>query len=226
MHPSMTRVFEASRGLSPTDLAKKLNESPQNIVNWSNRGISKFGAMKASDAFGVSINWILNGEELSSQFIRVEAWDNNTPLDDDEVEIPFYKDFHLSCGAGNHGEALASETRKLRMSKLTLKSSGIEYRNACAMTAYGDSMSPTINDSDTIYVDKGRKTIKDGRIFAYCHDGFFRCKYLYNLPKGGVRIVSVNSAEYPEERLTADEMIEQNFKIEGWVFSYQPLLKW
>ena len=216
--------------------AKKTQKQVAEAVNMTQSNYSQLetgSALKSvflpaiANYLGVDALWLESGKESrAAQFIPVIPWDSNTPLDDDEVEIPFYKDFHLSCGSGNQGEALALETRKLRMSKITLKSSGIEYKNACAMTASGDSMSPIINDKDTIYVDTGRKNIKDGKIFAFCHGGLFKCKYLYNLPKGGVRIVSANSAEFPEERLTAQEVIEQDFIIEGWVFSYQPLLKW
>ncbi|MBC7752474.1 MAG: helix-turn-helix transcriptional regulator [Candidatus Saccharibacteria bacterium] len=176
---------------------------------------------------GVDALWLESGEESrAAQFIQVDAWDSNTPLDDDEVEIPFYKDFHLACGSGAIGEAMDSETRRLRMSKVSLKINGIETKNACAMTASGDSMTPIINDKDTIYVDRGRKKVKDGKIFALCHGGLFKVKYLYNLPNGGLRIVSANAGEFPEERLTAQEIIDQDFIIEGWVFSWQTMVSW
>ncbi|MEC8568415.1 MAG: transcriptional regulator, partial [Pseudomonadota bacterium] len=38
--------------------------------------------------------------------VPVEDWDSNTPLDDDEVEIPFFKDFSFACGGGSIGEAM------------------------------------------------------------------------------------------------------------------------
>ena len=87
-------------------------------------------------------------------------------------------------------------------------------------------MSPTIKDGDTIYVDLGRKTIKDGKIFAVCIGGLFYCKRLYNLPFGGVRIVSDNSDEFPEIQLTADQIKEQDFQITGWVWQISTLERW
>ena len=59
-HPTMARVFEQT-GLEPSALALKINASPQNITNWSKRGISKKGAMNVSQEFGLSLDWILTG---------------------------------------------------------------------------------------------------------------------------------------------------------------------
>lgn len=174
---------------------------------------------------GVDAYWLQTGVE-NSNFIPVETWDSETPLDDDEVEIPFFKDFSFACGSGSISEAMANETRKLRMAKSTLRNLTVEKNNAIAATASGDSMSPTIKDGDTIYVDLGRKTIKDGKIFAVCIGGLFYCKRLYNLPFGGVRIVSDNSDEFPEIQLTVDQIKEQDFQITGWVWQIATLERW
>lgn len=172
-----------------------------------------------------SENWLLTGNQ-TPEFRQVEPWDSNTPLDDDEIEIPFFKDFSFACGGGSIGEAIANETRKLRMSKATLRNLSITKENAVAATAIGDSMSPTIKDGDTIHVDLGRKNIKDGKIFAICFGGLFYCKRLYNLPLGGVRIVSDNSTEFPEIHLNAQEVVDQQLEIIGWIWQISSLESW
>lgn len=172
-----------------------------------------------------SENWLLTGNQ-TPDFVPVEPWDSETPIDDDEIEIPFFKDFSFACGGGSIGEAIANETRKLRMSKATLRNLSITKENAVAATAIGDSMSPTIKDGDTIHVDLGRKNIKDGKIFAICLGGLFYCKRLYNLPLGGVRIVSDNSTEFPEIHLNAQEVIDQQLEIIGWVWQISSLESW
>lgn len=172
-----------------------------------------------------SENWLLTGNQ-TPEFRQVEPWDSNTPLDDDEIEIPFFKDFSFACGGGSIGDAIANETRKLRMSKATLRNLSITKENAVAATAIGDSMSPTIKDGDTIHVDLGRKNIKDGKIFAICLGGLFYCKRLYNLPLGGVRIVSDNSTEFPEIHLNAQEVVDQQLEIIGWVWQISSLESW
>ena len=179
---------------------------------------------------GVSAYWLQTGNsdeaQNNSSFIPVEEWDSDTPVELDEVEIPYFKDFLLACGSGMIGEASVDEWRRLRMSKRTLKNMGVENANAVAMTASGDSMRPTITDKATVFVDIGRTRIKDGKVFAIEHGGLFKFKRLYALPMGGVRIVSDNADEYPEERLTAQEVQEQEFKVIGWAFSWQTMDNW
>ena len=72
-------------------------------------------------------------------------------------------------------------------------------------------MSPIINNGATVYVDTGRTQIVDGKIYAINHGGLFKFKFLYRMPKGGVRIVSANAEEYPEEILTAEDIMDQEF---------------
>lgn len=223
MHPSLERLLQKS-GLNQEDLAKRLDESSQTVSNWKRRGVSKSGAIKASAEFGVSVNWILKGDESGEdvEASRVNGWDLHTPLDDDEVEIPFYKDFLVSCGSGtNPPEIVGESTRKLRLSKATLQRYGVYERNAYALTAFGDSMSPVINHGATVYVDTGRIQIIDGKIYAINHGGLFKFKYLYRMPKGGVRIVSENKEEYPEEILTAEDIIDQEFCVIAYAFNVQ-----
>lgn len=221
-HASVVRLLEAS-GLTQEETAKAIDESPQTITNWKKRGVSKSGALKAAASFGVSANWILSGigEKHNNNVSKVTEWDENTPIDNDEVEIPFYKEVLVSCGSGSLVEIIGNETRKLRLSKSTLRQYGVESTNAYALTAFGDSMTPVINNGATVYVDVGRTSIVDGKIYAINHGGLFKFKYLYRMPKGGVRIVSANKDEYPEEILTAEDIMDQDFCVVAYAFNVQ-----
>lgn len=218
-------------GLKQADLVTRLNVSKGAVSKWVS-GLNTPNSTilpQLADALETTPSWLINGtQKLKNDvsIIPIEAWDSDTPLDIDEVEIPFFKDFSFACGSGSIGTAMANEKRKLRMSKLTLRNRAIEQRNAIATLASGDSMTPTIKDGDTIHIDLGRKNIKDGKIFALCHGGLFMAKRLYNLPMGGVRIVSDNSAEYPEIHLTAEEILEQQFEIVGWIWQISSLENW
>lgn len=221
-HPTVLRLLEAS-GMTQEETAKAIDEFPQTITNWKKRGVSKQGALKAAAIFGVAANWILTGEGNKSQgnVTKVVEWDSDTPVDNDEVEIPFYKEVLVSCGSGSLAEMVGNETRKLRLSKATLRQYGVEASNAYALTAFGNSMSPVINHGATVYVDVGRTNIVDGKIYAINHGGLFKFKYLYRMPKGGVRIVSENKDEYPEEILTAEDILEQEFCVVAYAFNVQ-----
>lgn len=223
MHDSFKRLLEASGGLTQEEIARRIDESPQTLTNWKSRGVSKSGSLKAAAVFNCSANWIWKGvDDTETQNVyRVTGWDNDTPLDTDEVEIPFHKDTLISCGAGSLSEILNNETRKLRLSYFTLRRYGVDPANALALTAHGNSMSQVINDGATVYVDLGRTTIVDGKIFAISHGGLFKFKYLYRMPKGGVRIVSENSDEYPDEILTYEQIIDQEFEVVAYAFNVQ-----
>lgn len=214
-------------GLQHKDLVAATGASKGTVTNWINGVNSPTNErlIKLAQALKTTSSWLLTGNS-TPEFTQIEPWDSNTPLNDDEVEIPFFKDFSFACGGGSIGEAIANETRKLRMSKATLRNLSITKENAVAATATGGSMSPTIKDGDTIHVDLGRKSIKDGKIFAICLGGLFYCKRLYNLPLGGVRIVSDNSAEFPEIQLSAQEIIDQQLEIIGWVWQISSLESW
>ena len=229
MQTTSDRINQRMRdlGLQHKDLVAATGASKGTVTNWINGANNPTGKrlVQLAQALKTTSSWLLTGNS-TPEFTQVEPWDSNTPLDDDEIEIPFFKDFSFACGGGSIGEAIANETRKLRMSKATLRNLSIMKENAVAATAIGDSMSPTIKDGDTIHVDLGRKNIKDGKIFAICIGGLFYCKRLYNLPLGGVRIVSDNSVEFPEIQLNAQEIIDQQLEVIGWVWQISSLESW
>ena len=229
MQTTSDRINQRMRdlGLQHKDLVAATGASKGIVTNWINGVNNPTGKrlVQLAQALKTTSSWLLTGNS-TPEFTQVEPWDSNTPLDDDEIEIPFFKDFSFACGGGSIGEAIANETRKLRMSKATLRNLSIMKENAVAATAIGDSMSPTIKDGDTIHVDLGRKNIKDGKIFAICIGGLFYCKRLYNLPLGGVRIVSDNSVEFPEIQLSAQEIIDQQLEVIGWVWQISSLESW
>ena len=229
MQTTSDRINQRMRdlGLQHKDLVAATGASKGTVTNWINGVNNPTGKrlVQLAQALKTTSSWLLTGNS-TPEFTQVEPWDSNTPLDDDEIEIPFFKDFSFACGGGSIGEAIANETRKLRMSKATLRNLSIMKENAVAATAIGDSMSPTIKDGDTIHVDLGRKNIKDGKIFAICIGGLFYCKRLYNLPLGGVRIASDNSVEFPEIQLSAQEIIDQQLEVIGWVWQISSLESW
>lgn len=214
-------------GLQHKDLVAATGASKGTVTNWINGVNNPTGnrLVQLAQALKTTSSWLLTGNS-TPEFTQVEPWDSNTPLDDDEVEIPFFKDFSFACGSGSINDFIVNEKRKLRMSKSTLRNLSITKDNAVAATASGDSMSPTIQDGDTIHIDLGRKDIKDGRIFVICLGGLNYAKRLYNLPFGGVRIVSDNSEEYPEINLTAEEKETQQFQIIGWVWQIARIERW
>lgn len=152
----------------------------------------------------------------------LEVWDDNTPLAEDEVELPFFKEVELSAGKGSE-VMLESSGRKLRFGKRTLQKKQINSEAAACVSVAGDSMEPVLPDGCTVAIDTHATQIQDGKMYAIDHAGQLRVKVLYRLPAGGLRVRSYNEAEYPEERYDA-KYVEENIRIIGKVFWYSVLL--
>lgn len=66
IHPSAQRLYDAAKALmeveGPSNVARLLGESPQNLTNWENRGVSSKGALKAEALIGCSAMWLATGQ--------------------------------------------------------------------------------------------------------------------------------------------------------------------
>ncbi|MCT8090693.1 helix-turn-helix transcriptional regulator [Acinetobacter sp. C_4_1] len=222
MHPSMSRLYDISGAKQPSELATILLESAQTISNWSKRGVSKAGAIKASALFNVSVNWILLGEDTSdsnTDVISHQVTTQSTANNAEYAEIPYFKEILVSCGSGTfNDENVQKIQEKVTCDIRVLKDYHVDPSHAVAFTAFGDSMSPTINDGSIVYVNLANKRILDGKIYAICYGNLFKFKALYNLPYGGVRIVSLNPVNDPEIILTGEQLEAESFEIIGHCF--------
>lgn len=154
--------------------------------------------------------------EANAELIgSMSAWDSKTPLGDDEVAIPLYKEVELAAGGGAT-EVIEVPGRLLRFAKSTLREAGVQEANAVCATIKGRSMERLIMDGATIGIDTGTKHIEDGEIYAFDQDGMLRVKYLYRLPGGSVRVRSENDDEFPDETLTTEQFA--SIRMLGWVF--------
>lgn len=73
-----------------------------------------------------------------------ELWDGDTPLRDDEVALPFYREVELAAGSGSTF-VQDNGGSKLRFSKSPLKKSRVEPQHAAYVTVSGDSMLPVMH---------------------------------------------------------------------------------
>ncbi|WP_165668855.1 XRE family transcriptional regulator [Metapseudomonas otitidis] len=177
-------------------------------------------------ALRVTPTWLATGEQDGEPVPRDGAplilepllpWDDSTPVDEDEVELPLYKEVEISAGNGRTAVRHVAG-RKLRFSYATLRASGVDPSSAICAPVKGNSMEPLIMDGSTIGVDRATTNVVDGEIYALEHDGMLRVKFLYRLPGGGLRLRSFNREEYPDEEYSVEEMQARNIQIIGWVF--------
>ncbi|WP_236236587.1 XRE family transcriptional regulator [Pseudomonas faucium] len=153
----------------------------------------------------------------SSEVAPISVWDDETPLDDDEVEIPFLREVELSAGSGRT-VIERSTSSKLRFGKRSLRAHNVQFDQAVCVVVSGNSMEPVLPDGSTVGVNIGQTQVIDGKMYAIKHDGQLRVKVLYRIPGGGVRLRSFNQSEHPDESYTAEEMAEKSIEIIGRVF--------
>lgn len=220
MDVKTARLYEAAeklKGVSgQSNLARLLNVSPQVVKNWETRGVSASGLVNAAKVIGVSVAWVETGEgEMAAikqpqsnalPLGKIDEWDNNTPLSEDDCEAPLYKEIKLSAGNGFADDIEDYNGYKLRFSRNTLRKHGISPENVVCVMADGDSMEPVFPSGATLGIDTGSKNIRDGQIYAINHGGLLRTKILHKLPDNKVRIRSYNQAEYPDEEASLDDL--------------------
>lgn len=240
MHESMKRLYEAARSLrganTPAEAARLLGESQQTLKNWESRGISKSGLLRAQEVIGCRAEWLRGGSEpmavpvtpkqAADQVLRpVLPWGDDTPLDDDEVELRFLKSWINRSGPGYAEDTIFDDGKRLRMGILSMRKAGVDP--ACCVVGInrGDSNAPLILDGAAVYVDLSKREIVEGEPYALYHDGEFRVKFLHKLPAGGLRLRSYNSSAYPDEDYPTGW--HEHIQIEGWVWTWSPpIRKW
>lgn len=230
------RDTRIERGLTQQQLADAVNVNQPVIGSIESRDseTSKH-ASKIAAALSVSLDWLLTGKgsksvsEVTEKKVVYEsglnAWDENTPLLDDEIELPFYSNVHIAAGYGSECTD-AESNRKLRFSKRSLRDANVNCEDAIVIKVTGDSMERLILDGATIAVDtsKAREPIKDNRIYALESDGDLRCKYIQRVPGGKIKLISENPM-YADELYEMDEF-SKLYRIIGWVFWWSTLAKW
>ncbi|WP_330114101.1 S24 family peptidase [Pseudomonas sp. JS3066] len=147
----------------------------------------------------------------------MEVWDDDTPLPEDEVLVPFLKEVELAAGSGRMSVEVNTK-RRLRFGKYSLKNKGVDPANARCVTITGNSMEPVLKNGATVGVDVGNTRIVDGDLFAIDHGGQLRVKQAYRLPGGGIRLRSFNRDEHPDEEYSLDDMARHEIVVIGRVF--------
>lgn len=212
-------------------LSKKVGVSSVTISQWESGDTSPKGEnlYKLAKALNCSPDWLMLGDgkntkkpESNAEWAGgFETWGSNSPLGDDEVEIPFYMEVELAAGVGTI-DCREYQGPKLRFAKSTLKRQGVNSDHAACVKVNGNSMEPVLPNGSTVGVDTAHTDIVDGKMYAINHDGMLRVKMLYKLPGGGLRLRSYNLDEYPDERLDADQL--KQVKVIGKVFWYSVLV--
>ena len=218
--------------LSQSELARRLKLSPQAVQKWESEVSVPRGRRldEIASALSTTVGYLVTGDSPSrnvpvqsnAEIISygIDEWDDDTPLDDEEIELPFLKEVELSAGSGKTAVQV-SGTRKLRFGKYTVRSMGVQPENAVCVRVSGNSMEPVLQDGGTVAVDTAKNRVSevvDGKMYAINHSGQVRVKQVFRLARGGLKLRSFNREDHPDEEYSAEQLAEEEIVLIGRVF--------
>lgn len=223
-HLNANSLSEITNGeLAQPTTRRILQGESENIRDKTLEKYANFFEVALADLKYGDVSTTKHKDVSSLHTVPFEVWDDSTPLNDDDIELPYFKEVCFSAGGGQT-QVIEEHGRKLRFSKKTLRNAGVESEFAACAKNSGHSMENTILDGASIGIDKSKQTIKDNKIYAFDHGGLLRVKRLFRQPFGGVKIVSDNP-EYPDEFMSAEQWKEE-VRLLGWVFWWSTVDKW
>lgn len=201
----------SEKNLQKNELAEMAGVSAQAVTNWIKRGqISPKSARMIGHKLGYSVDWILGAD--TDQVTDVEVIDENTDYSDTHVEIEFY-DIKLS--AGNGRPMIEWIPRKsdepLLFREAWFRTKHLFPKSCKAMYVRGHSMSPVLEDWDTVIVDITDTDIADGEIYALIYHNNFYIKQVIRTGKG-LQLISFNT-DYDPINIDNDDL--ENLQIIG-----------
>jgi len=185
------------------DVANSLELSQANFATMKNRGkipysnILNFCAKKK-----ISINWLLYNQNPGS---LVDSTD--------KYWIKYFPEVSVSAGGGayeNHDDFESLEVPPYFISILGGKDN---LKNIDAINVVGDSMEPTLNDDNIIFLDKTKNDCSRDGIYAFTTVHGLFVKRIQKRVDGHLDIISDNK-DYPSQVLNNSDI-----KIVGKVVS-------
>ncbi|AXH15032.1 peptidase S24 [Malaciobacter mytili LMG 24559] len=177
------------------DVADELDLSQANFATMKNRGkipfqnILDFCAKKK-----ISINWLLYNQNPNSLLDST-----------DKYWIKYYPDVRVSAGGGAYEDEDASEVFEVPEYFISMLGGKENLKNIDAINVVGDSMEPTLNSGNIIFIDKTKKDSKREGIYAFTTIHGLFVKRIQQRVDGNLDIISDNK-DYPTQILNSHEI--------------------
>ena len=150
----------------------------RNSIPFSN--ILDFCALKK-----ISINWMLYGQDPSSLIDST-----------DKYWIKYFPTINVSAGGGAYESE--DDYEKLDLPDFFVNTVGGKdnIKNIEAINVTGDSMEPTLNNGNIIFIDKTKQDVSKDGIYAFVNENGLFVKRMQRRIDGSLDIISDNK-EYP-----------------------------
>ena len=177
------------------DVASSLNLSQANFATMKNRGkipfsnILDFCAIKK-----ISINWLLYGQSPDS---LVDSTD--------KYWIKYFPSINVSAGGGAYDSEDSYERFDIPPYFIDTLGGKANLKNIEAINVTGDSMEPTLNSQNVIFIDKSKNSLSKEGIYAFTTVHGLFVKRVQKRVDGKLDIISDNK-DYPKQVLGQNEL--------------------
>lgn len=177
------------------DVAESLELSQANFATMKNRGkipysnILNFCAVKK-----ISINWLLYNQNPNSLLDST-----------DKYWIKYYPSVNVSAGGGAYEAEDEFESLEIPPYFIDMLGGKDNLKNIDAINVVGDSMEPTLNNDNIIFLDKTKNDISRDGIYAFTTTHGIFVKRIQKRVDGKLDIISDNK-DYPSQVLNTKEI--------------------
>jgi len=177
------------------DVAGALDLSQVNFATMKNRGkipysnILDFCARKK-----ISINWLLYNQNPGS---LVDSTD--------KYWIRYYPEINVSAGGGAYDAEDSYESLEVPPYFISMLGGKENLKNIDAINVVGDSMEPTLNSDNIIFVDKTKVDVARDGIYAFTTTHGLFVKRIQRRVDGKLDVISDNK-DYPVQVLSKSEL--------------------
>lgn len=185
------------------DVARALDLSQANFATMKNRGKIPFtNILNFCAKRKISINWLLYNQNPDSLIDSTNRY-----------WIRYYPNVNVSAGGGAYEGLDDFDSLELPEYFLAILGGKDNIKNIDAINVSGDSMEPTLNSNNIIFIDKTKNDISRDGIYAFTTIYGLFVKRIQKRVDGKLDIISDNK-DYPIQVMNKDEI-----KVLGKVIS-------
>lgn len=164
-------------GMNQSDLARRMGVLPQDITNWKKRDLPSEKYVDLADALNRSIDDLLGRSGYKSEITSKPP--QTAPVED--VAVFDLLDVKVACGDGVYNHDYPEVVRSMAMPiDVAQQLIGSANKNSAIkiIVAAKDSMVPTINPDDLLFVDTSVQDYLGESIYILLHGNELVCKRL------------------------------------------------